>query len=162
MISTKPIRAPRGRQVVAGLAVLILSAGCGGSASLAPTPMSTPAATATAPAAPATTPSATSPTGQMTHGRSTHTAMELADGRVLVAGGYFNRYPITAADLYSPATDTFAATGQTATARGFDTATLLPDGRVLIAGGYDGRADVTTAELYDATTGTFRPNGPGG
>jgi hypothetical protein len=96
----------------------------------------------------------------MTHGRSTRHG--LADDRVLVAGGYFNGLPIALADLYSPATDTFAVTGPMSAARGFGTATLLGSGRVLFAGGdpmgwdYNG-GYLASAELYDATTRTFGP-----
>jgi hypothetical protein len=150
------------------MAIVVLAAGCGGSANSTPAPTSTasPTATPTATATPgpSATPIATSPPGQMTHGRSTHTATELADDRVLVAGGYFNSLPIAFADLYSPATDTFAETGPMSTTRGFGTATLLGSGRVLFAGGdpmgwnYTGHY-LASAELYDATTGTFGPTG---
>jgi hypothetical protein len=120
--------------------------------------------TATAPAAPATTQAASTAPGQMTGGRSTHTASMLADGRVLVAGGFFNAVPVVSADLYDPQTSTFTATGPMATARGFDTATRLTDGRVLFAGGSrsnyaDNGPFFASAELYDPRTGTFTPTG---
>jgi hypothetical protein len=135
-------------------------------ATAAPTAADTaaPAPTAAPAAAPTTTPTATRTAGQMTHGRSTHTATALADGRVLVAGGYWDSLPIALADLYDPKTGTFAATGSMATARGFDTATRLADGRVLFAGGTptgccDADALIASAELYDPKTGTFSPTG---
>jgi hypothetical protein len=150
------------------LAILVLVAGCAGNASPTPTPASTPAATSTATptlsTAPTAAPATTTPPGQMTHGRSTHTATELADGRVLVAGGYFNGNPIPLVDLFTPATGTFSATGPMSVARGFGTATLLANGRVLFAGGdpmawnYTGRYHAS-AELYDPTTSMFGPTG---
>ena len=151
-------------RALAILSALALAAGCSATASHAPTaaPTSGPAATGTPTAAAA--PPATTPPGQMSHGRSYHTATALADGRVLEAGGYFDRFPIAAADLYDPGTGTFAATGSLAHARGFDTATRLPDGHVLFAGGdprpwnFDGPY-LDSAELYDPATGTFSPTG---
>jgi len=77
----------------------------------------------------------------MTHGRSLQTATALADGRVLVTGGYFDNVPITTADLYDPEAGAFTATGPLTMARGFDTATRLSDGRVLVAGGNPGNWD---------------------
>ena len=157
--------------LMAGFA--LIGTACSGAAITAPTAVPT-ATTTAAPtasqttAAPAATPTArptvTSPPGQMTNGRSFHTATALIDGLVLAAGGYFNRYPIVATDLYDPTTATFTATGSMATARGFDTATRLADGRVLFAGGdpsvwnFDGPY-LASAELYDPATGTFSPTG---
>jgi hypothetical protein len=162
-----------GRRSLAGLAVLILAAGCAGSANPTPAPVSTPGPTAKAAAAAATATSAptgtpvptpTRQTGQMTTGRTHHTATALADGRVLVAGGYPDNTPMASADLYDPETRTFRATGPMATARGFHTATRLSDGRVLVAGGNPGAWDyagplIASAEVYDPTTGTFGPTG---
>jgi Kelch motif/Galactose oxidase, central domain len=127
------------------------------SPSPSPTLSPTPSPTATA---------AAGPTGPMSVGRQIHTATLLADGRVLVAGGYdANDLARAEADLYDPTTDTFSPTGAMATARGMHTATLLADGRVLVAGGGpEGWAgDYTylrSAELYDPRTGTFSPTGP--
>jgi Kelch motif len=152
------------RRLLALLGVVILTAGCAGNASLAPSPASTTGPTATATPSAAPTPSAASLAGQMTHGRSTHAATVLADGRVLVAGGYFNALPIVFADVYDPRTGAFAATGSMSVTRGFDTATRLSDGRVLFAGGDPAKWNfrgplIASAELYDPTTGTFSPIG---
>jgi Galactose oxidase, central domain/Kelch motif len=149
-------------------AVALVASACGTAAtttpSAAPSPLPTAAATATPSPTPSGMPSATTPAGQMTHGRSLHTATTLADARILIAGGYFDNVPISSADLYDPKTGTFTATGPMTTARGFDTATRLADGRVLVAGGNPGNWDfagelINSAELYDPNTGTFSPTG---
>jgi WD40 repeat protein len=164
-----------GRLAILSIVVALVGAACGGAATAptavpsgtpAPTsaPTAAPAATATAAATPTTAHPSATPTGEMTHGRSYYPATPLDDGRVLVAGGYFDRYPITAADLYDPTTGTFGPTGSLATARGFDTATRLADGRVLFVGGdpsawnFDGPY-LASAELYEPTSGTFSPTG---
>jgi len=102
--------------------------------------------------------------------RKGHTATSLRDGRVLIVGGRYDIYDSKAtnqnttkttatAELYDPATESFAPTGALSTARTGHTATLLADGRVLIAAGSTGTAQSATAELYDPATGTFRSTG---
>ena len=97
-------------------------------------------------------------TGSMTTARSGHTATLLPSGKVLIAGGIPLDWPddplLSTAELYDPATGTFAATGSMGTGRAQHTATLLADGRALIAGGPD-----LTAEIYDPATGTFTATG---
>jgi large repetitive protein len=103
--------------------------------------------------------------GTMSPGRQYQTATLLPDGKVLVAGGraYCNDgicVDTSSAELYDPATGTWAATGSMTAAREQHTATLLRGGEVLAAGGQNvsgvsGFATPTTAELYNPATGRW-------
>lgn len=148
--------------------VALVVAACGGAAPARPT--TAPAATSVAVSttsptrAPIVTPAPTRAPWEMDHGRSFHTATALADGRVLLAGGYFKFYPIKLVDLFEPTAGMFTATGSMAEARGFGSATLLADGRVLFTGGDPSTWDsdlayFSSAEVYDPSTGTFAPTG---
>ncbi len=99
--------------------------------------------------------------GSMTEARSGHTAtlLKLSNaaaasyGKVLIVGSLD-----TSAELYDPASSTFAATGSMHPARTAPTATLLNTDKVLIVGGNTTSGDLT-AELYDPATGTFADTG---
>jgi hypothetical protein len=107
-------------------------------------------------------------TGALADARSDATATLLRDGRVLIAGGYGcgnvalcsggspadGRDLLATAELYDPATGTFARTGSMTVARADATATLLRDGRVLML---NGRTEI--AEIYDPATGRFARTG---
>lgn len=89
-----------------------------------------------------------------------HAATLLADGRVLVVGGWGAGQRLASADIYDPATNRFVRTGDMTIERNSHTATTLDDGRVLIAGGLTTDADiVSSAEIFDPATGLFSATG---
>lgn len=110
-----------------------------------------------------------SPAGNMFQARRHHTATLLNDGRVMIAGGYFDSICITAtAELFDPATETFSPVGTMHSGRVRHTATLLATGEVLIVGGSNGCApdssddppwDPLFAELYEPNSSSFQPSG---
>lgn len=97
-----------------------------------------------------------SPTGNMKNARSGHEATRLADGRILITGGYSG----TEAEIYDPATGTFASAGNMTRSRYFHAAVLLNSGKVLITGGtpLDGSIPYTAStEIYDPEFELFTP-----
>lgn len=102
-------------------------------------------------------------TGTMIDGRVFFSATLLADGKVLVAGGFRNgdgSDPLASAELYDPSSGSWTATGKMREARAGHTATLLPDGTVLVAGGGTSPADtLRSAELYDPSIGSWSAAG---
>jgi hypothetical protein len=70
---------------------------------------------------------------------------------VLMAGGQnghsFNS-SLTSAELYDPATGTWAVTGSLNTSRSLHTTTLLSNGNVLVAGGNNHGSVIASAELF--------------
>ncbi|MFZ1375542.1 MAG: kelch repeat-containing protein [Geothrix sp.] len=93
-------------------------------------------------------------TGSLTTLRHSHTATLLANGKVLIVGG-FNGIPLDSAELYDPTSGTFSSAGNLASARYSHTATLLPNGKVLVTGGYTLAGVTKSAELYDPGTNSF-------
>jgi hypothetical protein len=100
-----------------------------------------------------------SATGNMTTARGGHTATLLADGKVLITGGFAaigsgSASNLATAELYDPAAGTFTPTGNMIQGRAVHAATLMGNGKVLVAGnGYTETSYV--AELYDPLTQTF-------
>ncbi len=92
--------------------------------------------------------------GTLSVARAWAVASSLPNGRVLIAGGLEADLPTGAsasADLYDPATDSFAAsTGQMSDARAYAVAASLTNGTVLIAGGLNKTGEVlSTADIYN-------------
>ena len=108
------------------------------------------------------------PTGSMNGARARHSATLLANGTVLIAGGYDGqvryseackcRFSGTAtAELYDPATGTFTPVGEMTAPLAGPIATLLSDGKVWITTGDDGPD--FAAQLYDPDSGAFSDTG---
>jgi hypothetical protein len=108
--------------------------------------------------------------GNMTSARTLHTATLItsgtASGKVLIAGGQVGVSLLASAELFDPATGSFAlTTGNMTTSHSAHTATLLTGGtnagKVLIAGGQTGAIGnaTMTAELFDPSAGTFTSTG---
>ena len=95
--------------------------------------------------------------------RNAPAVARLADGRILIAGGYDGTDVRSDAEIFDPASGRLSAAGSLGAARSGATATLLQDGRVLVTGG--GRPDreprraLASAELFDPATGRFSAAG---
>jgi WD40 repeat protein len=101
-------------------------------------------------------------TGSMKTARTQFTAVRLADGRVLVAGGEGGSdvgTDLSTAEIYNPATGKFDATASLPKPRYAAAGALLPGGKVLIAGGSSQDDDLSSAELFDPGTGKYSPTG---
>ena len=102
------------------------------------------------------------PTGPMAADRFSHASAPLADGRVMVIGGYWYSSissNTTRVELYDPATNTFVAGPALPAPRAHGTALALPDGRVLLIGGSQYIAGVATDQAsvlaYDPLSGAW-------
>jgi hypothetical protein len=108
-------------------------------------------------------------TGSLHHGRFGHSAVGLADGTVLVAGGSAIRSPQSAGALrsverFDPATGTWTEVQPMSDARTGHVAVVLANGTVLVVGGSVplGRTDeaaLAFCELYDPVADAWSPTG---
>jgi N-acetylneuraminic acid mutarotase len=90
------------------------------------------------------------PLAPMMNARFRHTAVRLADGRVLVAGGWGPNGALATAEIYDPQKDTWTPTKETMLSpRAGHTASGLDDGKVLVAGGVNNDGPLDSAEIFD-------------
>jgi hypothetical protein len=99
--------------------------------------------------------------GHLRTGRSHHQAVRLADGRILVCGGWVADGDARAVEIIDGQSGAVSRSGALNTRRTFHAALALPDGRVLVSGGLagldaQGRQFSDTAELWEPATGRFR------
>jgi hypothetical protein len=100
------------------------------------------------------TPTAGMPDGFYNDGLPTATL--LADGTVLVAGGYSDYGIVNAATTFDETSQLFNRTGNMSTGYDASTATLLTDGSVLLAGTcYAGISPASDSDVYDPASRTF-------
>jgi len=101
-----------------------------------------------------------SPAGNLLEPRVGHRAIALADGSVLLLGGWTRSGVTDLVERYVPEAERFEAAGRMLEPRDGCSATLLADGTILIAGGYgDGMRRLATAERYDPASGHSRAAG---
>jgi hypothetical protein len=96
-------------------------------------------------------------TGPLTEFRDDHSAVRLADGRVILIGGWGTSGVLASTDIFEPRTGTFSPGPRLRSGRSGVVPVVLVDGRILIAGGFVGnRPTIAAAELLDprATRGT--------
>lgn len=102
------------------------------------------------------------PVAPMSAPRACHTATLLADGKVLIAGGFSDEsHYLSSAEIYDSATRTFTSlAARMVAARTCPASARLRDGRVLYAGGAGGQGLwLKSAELYEPENGRFAPTG---
>ena len=97
------------------------------------------------------------PTGAMQQGRSESVAVRLADGKVLMVGGFGAE---RSTELFDSSTGSWSPAGNLTTARVLHSATpVLDASRVLAVGGADPTA-AKSAEIYNPVEGTWAPTPP--
>src|SRR5438093_602145 len=104
-------------------------------------------------------------TGAMAEARSSHWAVRLHDGRVLVAGGINAMTRLATAELFDPGTGAWSSVANMNFPRLGHAAVLLGDGRVLVIGGARSNNVVEpavggSAEIFDPVAGTWTLTGP--
>lgn len=96
-------------------------------------------------------------TGNMTYARMNCVAATLADGRVLVVGGWYNSSSPVYGELYDPASGTFTATQALSEGRAIPVVLPANDGRAVVFGGYGayGGEIKELVEVYDPAVNSF-------
>ena len=90
-------------------------------------------------------------TNPMTDARSSHSAVLLASGQVLVAGGYENGNDYGSSEIYDPTSTAWTMSNKNLTYRAYPAMTALNDGRVLLTGG----GQQTRVDLFDPVANTW-------
>lgn len=95
--------------------------------------------------------------------RAFHTATNLPDGRILVAGGSNGPNILRSAEVFDPASESSVFTRPMHDVRDLHSATVLPNGTVLIAGGFTTNSASTgstnASEIFYPDTGVFLRTG---
>ena len=97
--------------------------------------------------------------------RCQHASAALADGSILVVGGWRHSGqpsyvpPLSDAQIFNPRTETWTQAAGMKTSRADHAAVALGDGRVLVIGGMNS-VPLATAEVYDPYTDTWTQAAP--
>lgn len=100
------------------------------------------------------------PAGSMQVGRSSHSAVALADGRVLITGGWTRNGVTASAELFDSSTNRFTPAGAMTVPRADHAVVTLPTGRILLIGGERAtQVALSSVEIYDPRDSSFRKVG---
>lgn len=83
--------------------------------------------------------------------RQHFTSVRLADGRLLVAGGWTGTQVLNSTEIFNPATGQWTVVRPMATPRMNAAGVLLPSGKVVVAGGENTNDYLASIEIYDPT-----------
>jgi uncharacterized protein (TIGR03382 family) len=95
-----------------------------------------------------------------------HTAVLLASGKVMIAGGYTDLMGVgsaavtNSAEIFDPATKAVTKAPPMPTPRGNATATLMKNGTVMVAGGRVELTPLNYVDFYDETTNAWKSGSP--
>lgn len=94
---------------------------------------------------------------EMEFGRSYHRSVNLADGRILITGGFDGSNYLSSCEIFDPTTEELTTTGSLNFARSSHTINLMEDGRVVVTGGFNPAFNfqMVECEIYDPTTGVW-------
>jgi hypothetical protein len=94
---------------------------------------------------------------EMDFGRSYHRSVNLADGRILITGGFDGSNYLSSCEIFDPQTEEFTNTGSMNYARSSHTINLMDDGRVVVTGGFNPAYNfqMVECEIFDPTTGVW-------
>ncbi|NMO23451.1 kelch-like protein [Pyxidicoccus fallax] len=100
--------------------------------------------------------------GEVAHPGERGEGVTLADGRILVVGGWNQGDVVTASTLWDPSTEQWSPTGALALARSGLALTALPDGRAAVSGGMtmEPYQDTQAVEVWDSSRGGWSPGTP--
>jgi len=99
------------------------------------------------------------PVANMSTSRSSHGAARLANGKILLVGGFAST-TLATTEQFDPTTSTFSAAAPLTQGRYGHITSILPDGRVLAAGGQSAfGAYLSSSEVYNPSTNTWSPTG---
>jgi Kelch motif protein len=99
-------------------------------------------------------------TGSLTTARYAHAALRLADGDVLVAGGYNEAGFVGSAERYVASSQAWTASGALAEGRQDPSLVTLHGGRALLVGGIGPSGYLATTEIYSPATNTWTSGAP--